>query len=324
MNKCVPLEVIKQFGNEFPGIYNRCEDVDGDVSFTMRDLQTIQSHGSNVQDYWSTVEVIKTCHVWRKFKQEYQFDPDLEEMILEQESLMDSKLPMKVLESVPFQSVFVKTSRFAVNGLNDFAGFFATVHKSQDKNRLFFAPVYVSGNVCGILGLELEDRPLGETIKKTFDNYQTTLKDNGVEDDKVTDEDYYGQMCDMMNQMLQLLLYICSANMEKEADPEHEKMYRPAKGKIRDQYKEVKIWNVGKDTGAIIRNMKHSTGSRHSVAHTGSHTPKRTHIRKGHYHHYWRGPRTGERQIVLNWVAPTIINGASEDIPLTNRVEGKL
>lgn len=317
MNKCVPLAVIKQFGNEFPGIDNRCEDVDGDVSFTSKDLQTILSHGTDMQDYWSTVEVIKTCHLWRKFKQEYRFDPDLEEMILEQDSLMDSKLPTKVLESIPFQSVFVQTSRFAVKGLNAFAGFFATVHKSQNKNRLFFCPVYASGNVCGILGIEFSDLTLGETIKMTFDNYQNMLKDNGVKDEKAADESYYSDMCRMMNQMLQLLLYICAANTEKEADPEHEKMFRPAKGKIRDQYKEVKIWNVGKETGAIIRNMKHSTGSRHSVAHTGSHTPKRTHIRKGHYHHYWKGPRKGERQLILNWVAPTIINGASEDIPLT-------
>ncbi|WP_295617345.1 hypothetical protein [uncultured Intestinimonas sp.] len=37
-------------------------------------------------------------------------------------------------------------------------------------------------------------------------------------------------------------------------------------------------------------------------------TVKRSHTRRGHWHHYWTGPRDGERALILKWTAPTVIH----------------
>lgn len=68
----------------------------------------------------------------------------------------------------------------------------------------------------------------------------------------------------------------------------------------------VKVKNVGFRIGATIRKAKAA-----STAHTeepGHGSKKSPHSRRGHWHHYWTGPRDGERKLVLKWVAPTFIN----------------
>lgn len=51
------------------------------------------------------------------------------------------------------------------------------------------------------------------------------------------------------------------------------------------------------------------------VDNTGSHSPKRPHMRRGHWHNFWTGPRDGDRKLVLHWIPPTFI-GAKEDSPV--------
>lgn len=42
-------------------------------------------------------------------------------------------------------------------------------------------------------------------------------------------------------------------------------------------------------------------------------TARKAHIRKGHWHGYWTGPRKGERIYILKWVMPTFVRGTIVD-----------
>ena len=46
----------------------------------------------------------------------------------------------------------------------------------------------------------------------------------------------------------------------------------------------------------------------------GSHARKRTHARRGHFHHFWTGSKTGERQLIVKWVSPIIVNAEYDNI----------
>jgi len=35
---------------------------------------------------------------------------------------------------------------------------------------------------------------------------------------------------------------------------------------------------------------------------------KNAKIRRGHFHHYWTGPRDGDRKLIMKWLPPTWIN----------------
>lgn len=35
----------------------------------------------------------------------------------------------------------------------------------------------------------------------------------------------------------------------------------------------------------------------------------RPHVRRAHWHHFWTGPRDGERELVCHWIPPTLVKG---------------
>ena len=94
--------------------------------------------------------------------------------------------------------------------------------------------------------------------------------------------------------------YLCSANADIVA------VYKPKKEKRRNNAKKRSqaTWHeVGYRIGAELRNymrVKYERGEK-----TGR--TVRPHMRRAHWHHYWIGPRNGERRLVLKWVAPTMV-----------------
>lgn len=120
--------------------------------------------------------------------------------------------------------------------------------------------------------------------------------------------------------VLQLLLYIESANAELEDNKEQKAVYRQPrkKSEIRDKFREVRQLEVGvRVSHALMSARKH--GSIRSESHrTGNGPAKSSHMRRGHWHHYWTGPRDGERKLILKWVAPTVIHPDDLDVEVPN------
>ena len=55
----------------------------------------------------------------------------------------------------------------------------------------------------------------------------------------------------------------------------------------------------------------------------GSHAPKAPHVRRAHWHNYWTGAReSAERCLVLKWIPPVFVGGASADIATIHPVKG--
>ena len=64
-------------------------------------------------------------------------------------------------------------------------------------------------------------------------------------------------------------------------------------------------YHVGPSLGAAESSENHSSG-----------ITIRPHIRRGHWQHYWRGPRDGERERILKWKSPIIVKGdMGDDLP---------
>ena len=50
---------------------------------------------------------------------------------------------------------------------------------------------------------------------------------------------------------------------------------------------------------------------------------KAPHSRRGHWHHYWVGKKdSGERRLILKWIAPTFVNGTPNTVNI-NIVENE-
>ena len=72
---------------------------------------------------------------------------------------------------------------------------------------------------------------------------------------------------------------------------------------------------------AVIR--KGYTAEKNRAETAGSHAPKAPHVRHAHWHHYWTGAReSAERCLVLKWIPPVFVGGASADIVTIHPVKG--
>ena len=108
-------------------------------------------------------------------------------------------------------------------------------------------------------------------------------------------------------QSLQLVLYLSADNAEIRAQPAAPAKPRKTSGKvigIMDKAAEVQAFDVGIRIGAALRHARVSD----PAPGEGGGSPKRSHTRRGHWHHYWTGPRDGDRQLILKWTAPTVIH----------------
>lgn len=94
--------------------------------------------------------------------------------------------------------------------------------------------------------------------------------------------------------------YLCSANADIVTS------YKPQKGLKRNNAKRRSqaTWHdVGYRIGSELRSYRRSSSERSE--HMGG--TVRPHMRRAHWHHYWTGPRNGERKLVLKWLPPTMV-----------------
>ncbi len=189
----------------------------------------------------------------------------------------------------------------------------------QDTRETFIILVFLLGqdNYSLLAPINLSTGSITDSINKYTENSlkilstQTTLRevDNMFIKMSVDRSDEYTEMIEKAARMV---LYICSENAEYE-------QYRPHKThrgpQITDKAEEVREWIVGKRIGKRIRKFKEERCMMNSKYGLSNNTrkggTKSPHMRRGHYHHYWRGPKDGskERELILRWLEPTFVCG---------------
>lgn len=73
-------------------------------------------------------------------------------------------------------------------------------------------------------------------------------------------------------------------------------------------------WDVGWRTGQALRGARREPGD----AGDGTHASPRAHLRRAHWHHFWTGPRDGDRRLIVRWLHPILV-GAVADAPAVVR-----
>lgn len=119
--------------------------------------------------------------------------------------------------------------------------------------------------------------------------------------------------------VLQFLMYISSDNpdieMSKVTRRQNDRQKRLNKNNLLHSGPES--WNVGVRYGNKIRLYKKEYANIDDESERlehGHHKPPRPHIRRAHWQYYWTGVgRTVQKHV---WVAPTLVNGTNEEIPV--------
>ena len=120
-----------------------------------------------------------------------------------------------------------------------------------------------------------------------------------------------------LKQILQVILYILAQNAE--IAPNSEQSFITKRGKtVKDKYSEIRKWDVGVRIGTSIRQQKIREQSGSTEHKQNGHNPPRPHMRRGHWHHFWTGPKTKpeERKLILKWLSPMSVAANPDDTPI--------
>ncbi|NSW82773.1 MAG: hypothetical protein HPY90_05770 [Syntrophothermus sp.] len=122
--------------------------------------------------------------------------------------------------------------------------------------------------------------------------------------------------------VINLVLYICSANADFNGPrPQHPAARQPKKKKD-TAADEVRVWDVGIRVGAAMRKYAEAqkTNREAGVSEGRTHSSPRPHVRRAHWHHFWTGPKAEpeKRQLILKWLPPIPVNIDDIDtLPIT-------
>lgn len=293
---CVPLELVKLYSKK----YSKCwEKINFDEKECYQNMVTMitQSNKNNISMNDLMTECIKMMifGTWRRNKQIYRFYKELEELLYDQ---TDDVLSKELLNCLPYPCIYVETNTLIEY---DIVGFFVCCNTDSMSD----ASISLDGLDVLILCVEEDGSctifPFLRHVvaKQILNNFH--------------DNDGKKEYLEPSHRIRQLILYLCAQNAE--INQINKRIYKKIPGRIKDQYKEIQQFECGKKTSEIIRKtMKiHSSKQQNEtlemvyIKKNGS--KKRPHVRKGHWHRYWIGSKKEKnRQIKLNWIAPSIIH----------------
>lgn len=253
---------------------------------------------------------------WQSCRHVYRFDRALTDALL-RTSFPDS-MPMDALGRLPYPCLFVEADM--PMSLSDGSevpthGFFAW----KDRTITAKARTFEEGTDCISVTQLVDGRPrstmsvnlgvetLGEVIEEAmaFDLMEARRASESGEAYVSFSKDYEAMLREHYNQILSHLLYIVAENSDQTVE------YRPSGKSRRRSACKATIHAVGTRVGRSLgaSRVVYESNDAHETGRT-----VRAHVRSGHWHHFWTGPMDGERNLVLRWVKPTLVNARNGKI----------
>ena len=255
---------------------------------------------------------LSAMFAWRWGRQIVRVDPDLAEALAA--TRLDESLPSDSLLSLPGWCLYL-----AQTGPHGRLGayFFLDWNLDRHATELVVLVDYEDGHNIAI-AVDLAGESLAEGIDRSLAEARQTRaalgKDGGWSPDLVTglDGPDSGERLEQTVQpLIATALYLCSAEPDL-VDPSgrYDKLRKPSAPAAHPV-----SWELGWRVGAKLRSAR----SADATDSGGSHAKPRPHVRAAHWHHYWTGPRTGDRKLVVRWVHPIVVSGSRSELPTTVR-----
>jgi hypothetical protein len=232
--------------------------------------------------------------VWRFSQGVYQFKPEIKNELLS--AKIPDIFPLEIFKRIPEWGVYIEIEDEI--GGQYFYGFYAYIDLIDGRERLIllidfvyggedsyqYLPIELDQNVSiieAIITAVTRDVPIPENVKNDFKDWMPQIKS-----------------------MLSLLIYICQDEPEIEARDKPNNALKPAYNypkKVKEGFKlfmpdKPRIWRVGEKISRIIREAK---------GHTGGGGKKSPHLRRAHWHGYYKGKK-GEEKVFFFKFLPII------------------
>lgn len=261
--------------------------------------------------------VITAAASWRVSQGIYRFDADLYNSLINQP--LDDNIPCELLKRLPEYCVYIETIN--TNFLSEpIEGFWAHLEYDVNNGETELRLLIITDDFYTPIAIHLGDWTIEEGLRKMQDEAVNQSSIHGLDFNKMLDAAGTSVVIDSMvkdvTPLVQLVLYLCADNADMSNTPVHPRNRVRMSGQI-DVPKEPKVWNVGVRIGTAIRRYRNENllADTNETEYSGTHASPRPHIRRAHFHHFWAGPKQGERYLILKWLPPIPVNVDDDILP---------
>lgn len=337
-NVYLPLKMINYLTKLYPVIWKEMEEfhnMNGTSSYAnwpdwcyapIEAALTIASDGNNLNILTpkqkgavvSCAQLISVLAPWRLSKEVYIIDEKIKDLLFEQKD--DVEIPTDILLHLPYQCFYIELPNTYFDS-EKIHGFFVSLDyniklKERDLKLTFLSE---KEDVFSY-PIDLDAGSIEKSIKKLNDQLVAYAKgDKELEEYAKSDPAKDSETITFIKQVMQIVLYILAQNAEIAPD-EEQKAITKRGVIIKDKYSEIRKWDVGFRTGSAIRLYEETEKLRSTENQNknGSHASPRPHMRRGHWHHFWTGPKAQpeERKLILKWLSPMTVATNTDDTPV--------
>lgn len=243
---------------------------------------------------------------WRYSQGIYRYDADLLKALVNSD--LTGELPSKVFRRLPEWCVYIETPGLTWLD-SELHGFWAHLEWDFNLQREELRLVMNTDQGLSMQPLHLGNWSIEEALHKTLEFTFANAQKGALAG--LVDMNILARLSPLaeIKPLISILLYLCSE--EPDFDPSRTPQSRPSrptlkKGK-RGRYiftpDKPKVFPVGGRVGPILRNVIDSEVTGRSV---------KSHLRRGHWHGFWKGPRSGMRNFIYHWIAPLVVVGKQQ------------
>ncbi|CAH2603475.1 conserved protein of unknown function [Rhodovastum atsumiense] len=242
---------------------------------------------------------------WRYSQGVYRIDPDLQAALTE--TVVKGPIPSEVLYRLPEWSSYVEPGAQLKYGPFTILGFWVYLEWDVNQRRPELRFLLDVGSEVMPVILHIGDWTVTEAVDRAV--VEMRRNDPFFPADAVLAETW----SEWVNPLVSIVLYLCSG--EPEIDNVHQPGHRPgnpAPKRTRDGMRlfpadRVSYFDVGARIGQRLRQTREWDGAGANLG-----KPRRPHLRRAHWHGYWRGPRTNPTAFIYHWIPPVFVAGNSE------------
>ena len=314
-----PKKLLTELSRDYPQIWKIIDDMVSERGknlpkwadwcfLPMAAACAIASGGKNGPIDGSTIKDISRIAAlvaWRVGQGIYRFHDEALKSI--SETPLTGNLPSELLYRLPEWCVYIEFDPPTKLSETPVHGFFA--HLEQDHNTGHHELRLLLDSDRGLLPIvvHLEKPTLREAVLETF---------NEIEERKLAEKHDYEADLDTKKLLVKvtepyvsLLLYLCSNGSDtvseggKTAGPTKPAPKKTKKGMRYFPPDKPTIWKVAYGIGKALAKAREKT-SQEPLG--GTHASPSPHIRKAHWHSFWKGPKDSpaKRYLVVYWLPP--------------------
>lgn len=250
---------------------------------------------------------------WRATQGIYRFDETIFEAVWE--TKVSGDLPIEIFYRLPEWCLYIETPKKSLGGTN-INGYFVYLNDSIKREELRFIFDTEEG---------LVDFPLYLSKSTILESLQSMISECTYQDKiiglKVAQyADTLRELAAKIEPLISLTLYICTQLSEINNFESRRKVNFNRKRQRIYPPERAAVWEVSYRLGAVIR--KSETDSTLSVSGSLERARPRPHIRRAHWHGFWKGSKRAGQEFELKWLPPMAVNTAAENsiIPVIKKV----